>query len=257
MKLDVRTVLAGAGIAGLLVIASAGVVGATSPAASTGSSVKPASGPCRTEIAATRGTSSIDAWRALGDCEIARRFATLDQLSAKVNGSKVLTSSDKTALASEISGTTTGLTSLKATIDTEPDLTALKGEIHRIATDYRVYLLVAPQVHLVTAADGVLAAQTRFGAVNTKLQARIDAAKAAGKDVTAAQASLDAMNAAVAQAVSLASPLPAQLLPLTPSAYNGGTAGPVLKSARTSLEKARDELVSARADARAVVDALK
>jgi hypothetical protein len=256
MKLHVRTTLAGAAIAGLLVVNSVGVVGATSPAPTT-TTAAATKGPCRTEAQAAPGSSSLDTWRALGDCEITRRFATLDQLSAKVNGSKVLTSSDKPALASEISGTTTGLTSLKATVDAETKLTALKGEIHQIATDYRVYLLVAPQVHLVTAADGVLAAQTRFGAVNTKLQARSDAAKAAGKDVTAAQASLDAMNAAVAQAVSLASPLPAQLLPLTPSAYNGGTAGPLLKSARTSLEKARDELVSARADARAVVDALK
>ena len=126
-----------------------------------------------------------------------------------------------------------------------------------IATSFRVYLLVAPQVHLVSGADGVVASQTSFAKVNTNLAARIAAAKAAGKDTTAAQADLDAMNAAVAQAVGLAAPLPAALLPLTPAQYNAGTAGPVIKNARTALVQARGLLQSARKDAVACRDALK
>ena len=256
MKPRIRITLGGSAIAGLLLIASVGVVGAVSPAPSAATE-SAAKGPCQTQLTAARGTSSIDAWRALGDCEIARRFATLDQLSGRVNGSKALTSADEAALADEISGTTAGLISLKATIDAETDLTALKNEVRRIASDYRVYLLVAPKFHLVTAADAVLAAQRRLETVESKLADRIAKAQAAGRDVSAAQASLDAMKAAVAQAATLASPLPAQLLPLTPAEYNAGTAGPVLKNARTALVRARDQLVSARADARAVVDALK
>ena len=105
--------------------------------------------------------------------------------------------------------------------------------------------------------DAVVAAQTRFATVNTNLVARIAAAKAAGKDTTAAQADLDAMNKSVTAAVCLASPLPATLLPLTPAQYNGGTAGPVLASARTALGQARDDLKSALASAKACRDALK
>ena len=87
--------------------------------------------------------------------------------------------------------------------------------------------------------------------MNTNLAARIAAAKAAGKDTTAAQADLDAMNASVTAAVGLASPLPAALLPLTPAEYNGGTAGPILASARAALGTARDDLKTALADAQA------
>jgi predicted deacylase len=119
-----------------------------------------------------------------------------------------------------------------------------------------VYLLVAPQVHLVSGADGVIASQTSFAKVNTNLAARIAAAKAAGKDTTAAQADLDAMNAAVTKAVGLATPLPATLLPLTPAQYNAGTAGPILTSARTALAQARDLLKSAVQDAKACRAAL-
>ena len=146
---------------------------------------------------------------------------------------------------------------LKATIDAETSVPNLKAEIARIAKEYRVYLLVGPQVRLVSAADGVVASQKVFANINTKLTNRIAAAKAAGKDTTAAQTDLDAMNAAVTQAAGLATPLPAALLPLTPAQYNAGTAGPVLKSARAALVQARDLLKSAAKDAKTCRAALK
>ncbi len=177
--------------------------------------------------------------------------------SSKISASKVMTSSDAAALQSEISSTRSGLTSLKATIDAETSIPALKLDIVKIATQFRVYLLVVPQVNLVNAADAVAVAQTKFATVNTTLQARIDAENAAGKNTAAAQADLDAMNASVTAAANLASPLPAALLPLTPAEYNGGTAGPILTNARTALGQARDDLKSALADAKACRDALK
>ena len=252
MKNRLPALLAGLALGGSLLVVSAGTVTAvTSPGGPAGKGV------CATQAAAVKAGADISTLRALGDCEINRRFETLNDLASRVSGSKVLTTSDASALTAEIGSTRSGLTSLKATIDAETSLPALRAEIARIATDYRVYVLVVPQVNLVSAADGVVAAQTRFATVNTNLTARIAAAKAKGKDVTAAQADLDKMNAAVAAAVGLAGPLPATLLPLTPAQYNGGTAGPVLAGARTALGQARDQLKAAVADAKACRDALK
>jgi hypothetical protein len=252
MKTRIPTLLTGLVLGGSLLLVSAGI--ATAVTTASGPSGK---GACATEAAAVKADASVTTLRAMGDCEINRRFATLDQLASKVSASKVLTSSDAAALTAEIGSTKSGLTSLKATIDAETSLPALRADIVKIATDYRVYLLVVPQANLVSAADAVIASQTTFSKINTNLAARIAAAKAAGKDVTAAQADLDKMNAAVTAAVGLASPLPAALLPLTPAQYNGGTAGPVLTGARTSLGQARDQLKAARADALACRDALK
>jgi hypothetical protein len=252
MKNRILALFAGLVLGGSLLVISTGVVTAvTSPGGPSGKGV------CATEAAAVKAGASVTTLRAMGDCEINRRFTTLNDVASRVSGSKVLTSSDAAALTGEIGSTKSGLTSLKATIDAETSLPALRAEIVRIATDYRVYLLVGPQVNLVSAADGVVASQTRFSTVNTNLTARIAAAKAAGKDVTAAQADLDKMNAAVTAAVGLATPLPAALLPLTPAQYNGGTAGPVLAGARTALGQARDQLKAAAADAKACRDALK
>jgi hypothetical protein len=236
----------------LLIVSTGAVAAVTTPAGPAGKGV------CAVEATAARtAPATVSALKAFGDCEINRRFATLTDLSARITASKVMTSSHAAALQGEISSTRSGLTSLKATIDADTTIAALKLDIVKIAADYRVYLLVVPQVNLVNGADGVLATQSRFSQVGTNLAARIAAAKGAGKDTTAAQADLDAMNAAVAKAVSLATPLPASLLPLTPAQYNGGTAGPVLNNARAAILSARDQLKAAVADANACRAALK
>lgn len=254
MKTPTRSALIGLAVAGLLLVSSAAVVTAAGPAVAGGPA---GTGVCRTQAAAIKTAASIATLRAFGDCEIARRYVTLDKLSAKISSSKVLTSSHAAALSGEVGATKTGLAGLKTQIDSETSLLVLRADVKKIATDYRVYLLVAPKVNLVNGADGVLATKAMFDKVSTALTARIAAAKAAGKDVAAAQADLDAMNAAVTQAIALAAPLPAALLPLTPAQYNAGTAGPVLKSSRAALVQARGLLQSARKDAQACRDALK
>ena len=252
MKIRIPVMLTGLALGGALLMSSVGAVAAVTPPA--GPSGK---GVCATQAAALKAGGNVDTLRAFGDCEIARRITTLDSLAGRITGSKVLTSSDASALSGEVSATKTGLTSLKATIDSETDVAALKADVAKIATQFRVYLLVVPQVNLVSAADGVVGAQTKFADVNTKLAARIATDKAAGKDTTAAQTALDAMNAAVTKAVGLAQPVSAEILPLTPAQYDGGTAGPIITSARTALGQARDQMKAAIADAKACRDALK
>jgi hypothetical protein len=252
MKTRIISLAAGLALGGsLLLVGATAVIAASPPSGPAGKGV------CATQATAARTGATVDTLKAFGDCEISRRITTLDALPARITASKVLTSAHAAALQSEIGSTKSGLTSLKATLDAETTVAALKADIAKIVTDYRVYVLVVPQVNLVNAADGVMAAQSRFATVSAKLTDAIAAAKAKGKDTTAAQASLDAMNAAVTKAVGLASPLPEALLPLTPAQYNAGTAGPIIGNARTALGQARDQLKAALADAKACRDALK
>ncbi len=195
MKSRITALLASLALGSSLVFVSAGIATAASPPA--GPSGR---GVCAPELAALKP-------------RLGRHLARLRRLRDQpplhypqrpvVRGSRPPSSSppsDASALQSEISSTRSGLTSLKATIDAETDIPSLKPDIVKIATDYRVYLLVVPQVNLVNAADAVVVAQSKFATVNTNLAARIAAAKAAGKDTTAAQSDLDAMNASVAAA---------------------------------------------------------
>ena len=76
-----------------IVVSTGAVTAVTSTAGPAGKGI------CATEAAAARGTSiTVLALRAFGNCEIDRRFDTLNDLTARINASKVMTSSDASAL---------------------------------------------------------------------------------------------------------------------------------------------------------------
>jgi len=100
MKNRILALFAGLVLGGSLLVISTGVVTAvTSPGGPSGKGV------CATEAAAVKAGASVTTLQAMGDCEINRRFATLNDLGSRVSGSKVLTSSDAAALTAEIGST--------------------------------------------------------------------------------------------------------------------------------------------------------
>jgi hypothetical protein len=254
VKKSTRMFLAGLAVAGLIATSSVAVATAASPAVGGGPA---GGGVCATQAQAVKAGATVENLRAFGDCEIARRLTTLDKLTDRIAKAKALTSSDASTLSGLVSSTRSGLTSLKSTIDSETSIDALKADVRKIATDFRVYVLLSPQVNLVRGADAVQASKTVFDKIAARLSARITAAKAAGKDTAAAETALAAMNKSVTDAIALASPLPARLLPLTPAQWNDGSAGPVIKDAREKLVQARALIQSARKSAQACRDALK
>ncbi|MGH2511112.1 MAG: hypothetical protein ACRDGQ_00350 [Candidatus Limnocylindrales bacterium] len=252
--------------AGLLLVGSFASVDAASPVAGSSSNSTTASAVhhfCVPEWTAAVAQPRIDRLRTVGDCEINRRFVTLDTLTRLVNGSDVLTSEHKVDLRdvnstnpASFAAERTGLTALKASIDSDTTAAALRSDIAKIAPDYRVYLLVVPKTHLVVASDAAEKASARLGTLGTDLQNLINLAKADGRDVTKAQAALDEMNADVAQASGLLAPVAGTILPLSPSDWNNGTAGPALTAARATIHQSRTLLVDARQDAFRVIGLL-
>jgi hypothetical protein len=211
---------------------------------------------CSTTATAARSAATAASLKAFADCEIGRRLTTLGQLSSAVGAAKSLTSSDASSLSSIISGDKTALTALKTSVDGASTAAGLRLAIVQIVSKYRIYELVVPQVNLTIAADTALAIKPHFDQISTDLAARIATAQGKGKDVTAAQADLSAMNTSVVNAVALASPIPAALLAMTPAGYGSGSAA-TLQGYRTALGQARDDLKSATQDARDLIAALK
>jgi hypothetical protein len=249
------------GAAGLLAAGSLSSVYAADPSVTANSTTAAAVHRfCIPEWAAVVAHPSVDTLRAVGDCEINRRFVTLDALTVLVNHSDVLTAAHKIDLRdlnsvnpASYTAERAGLTMLKDTIDSDMTVAALRVDVGKIAPHFRVYLLVVPKTHLVAAADGIAKVSSRFGPLGTELQNLINEVKAGGKDVTAAQAALDDMNAKVAQVNGLIAPVAGSLLPLSPADWNNGTAGPVLRSARQTIHQARTFLRNARQDAHQVI----
>jgi hypothetical protein len=117
---------------------------------------------------------------------------------------------------------------------------------------------MVPMTAEVISADNEAAAVGRLTTVAGKLQDRITTELNAGKDVASAQADLNNMTTSLGQVnTSTLAGIPTALLALTPTEYNGGTAGPVLKTDHTTLQGFWTSLNAARADAVACRAALR
>lgn len=257
MAIKVRTAVATLVTGGLLVLGTSAAAFAASPGPGTAALPIASSTACSTQWQAAKASPTVGNLQALGDCEVNRRLGTLTTLANRIAGAPVLTAGDRSALTTKIDATRSGLVALKATIDGDTTVTQLRADLRRIVTDYRVYLLVAPQVHLTIGADAESTAVAKLQTLAGKLANAISQAKANGKDVTAAQADLGAMNGQVAAAQARVSPIVAGLLPLTPAQWNAGTAEPVLRADRSAELAARALLATARANAAACVAALR
>ncbi len=250
-----RLVVGVAGLVTVMAMAAAPVMAATASASpSTAASTAFA---CLAQHLAAKLNPSVSTLRAVGDCEIDRRLTTLGNLQTTVDNTAALTSADRSALTSILTGSRSGLGTLKTKIDADSTVASIRTDITSIFADYRVYALVARQVNLVRGDDLVGAASTRLTSAAGEIQAAITAGENAGKNESAAAARLAAMQADISAAQAQVNGQAALVLPLTPSQWNAGTATPVLNADRGAITTARGDLRAAAADARAAVKSLK
>jgi hypothetical protein len=212
---------------------------------------------CATEWLQVRADRSVANLQAAGLCEIDRRLATIARLQTQVQQATAFTDAHRAALGTILTDDTSGLTALRAEIGADDSVTAVTADIRMIFADYRIYALVTRQVALVHADDRVGVASDRLVQASDQLAAAIDRAAANGKDVTAAQGHLDAMNAAITKARAEVAGDADAILAQTPATWNAGTAVPVLDAARASISAARTDLRTALSEARAVLAALR
>lgn len=202
-----------------------------------------------------RMTNNIDRLRSRGEAEIDRRVTALNKLLTKVTTVKRLTDAQKSTFTSGIQGQITTLTNLKAKIDADTDIATLRTDIQLIVKSYRIFAVYMPQVEIMVHADRLLALVDQMNQISTKLQARIDAAKAAGHDTASMQSLMTDRTSKLADATTQANNAINTVMPLTPDGYPGNRSA--LMSARSMLQTARRDLVAAEKDASEVRRTLK
>lgn len=182
------------------------------------------------------------------------RLAALRADGVAVKAAATLTDAHQNTLQGILDHDTAGLTALKTKVNGETTLDAIKDDARSMVVDYRIYMLVGPQVRLTVAADVAASVDARLGDVAGRLQKAIDAAKAAGKDVTAAQAKLDDLRQQIG-AVDVTG-VADTLLGVRPSP-DANALKAAKDAARTKLRDARTHLKAAVADAKSIRDLLK
>lgn len=181
------------------------------------------------------------------DQEIDRRIKNLTELSTHIGEMKRLSSADKASLSATISAQVTALEALKAQIDAETDLTALKTEIQSIAKEYRIYMLVLPQVRIAAAADKIQSATASLQAVGDKVKTRLDAYT--GANASTLQGLYTDMLAKIASANTSAQAAVTETATLKPD--NGDAT--IAAANKTALDDARAKVKSATTDLKTAV----
>lgn len=193
--------------------------------------------------------------RSAASAAITRRVLALRDLITAAKSITRLTDAERTTLTSQLQNQVNGLTTLNAKIQGDPDPATVRADASRIVTDYRVYVLTIPKARGIVAADIELNAADRLGKLADRLAMAIDQAGVKGKDTTAAQSGLTALQARLAAVTGSVTLLPAALLALVPAGYPANH--PVLEQGRATLRTGRAGLADAASLARQVIADLK
>jgi hypothetical protein len=172
------------------------------------------------------------------------RLTHLRRLQSRVAGAENLTDSHEAALSSTVSASAAGLTTLRATIEADTDLATLEQHCRDVVTGFRVYVLVSAQVHLVIAADNIVARAGRLEQTAESIAQAIAEAQAAGVDTARAEELLAEMREEIASGSAAAAGVADRVLGVTVDAYNADPG--VLGGARAALRSARSDLSDAR-----------
>ncbi|MEO5949733.1 MAG: hypothetical protein ABIP74_04985 [Candidatus Saccharimonas sp.] len=190
-----------------------------------------------------------------GSQEIDRRVSALNAASTVIDKTEKLAAGDRQMLNAEVASSISGLSTLKTKLSAETTLGAARTDAQSILTGYRVYALLLPKVRLVKVADGQIALEAKFTALSAKFLERFAELKAAGRDTVSLEATLSTMNTKVTDAEAISTAIQAKVIALQPSDYNADHT--ILSGDRDQLKVAHDKLVSARKDAKTIVDGIK
>jgi len=193
--------------------------------------------------------SGLPAVKQAAHLAIERRVASLNAAIAVVQSSTFL-GADQGTLVPVLQSDVSGLRQLDQTIQNDTTLQAARADARRIFTEYRVYALMLPVVHMVRGADAI---------TNVIVPKLDDAAGHLQDAITKRNASnlqplLDDLRAQTAAAQQLVTGLPGRLEALEPADWNANHA--VLQPSRDTLQRARLDARRARQDGRDIVAGL-
>jgi hypothetical protein len=158
--------------------------------------------------------------------EIDRRLANLNKLIEKINNISRITAAQKQSLVKQVSEEISALSSLRGTIESETDATALQAEKKSLTDAYKIYGLFLPKIEIIAHADKII---TVAKAMDSKTE-DVNLKKIIQSSIDNAQKAID------------------MVIVLTPDQF---------PEAKTTLSEARDLLRDARTNLNTVFLSLK
>ncbi len=210
----------------------------------------------QTATTTQQATRRIEAVKDRAQQSIDNRLDTIKRLRFHLDNGHA-TADHAATLTADLDQAEAGLNDLAGQIRSATTLEELRVLVPQIATEFRIYVVIAPKTLEVATADTILwAVDNPLTRVHDKLADIIDRAFNAGYDVSEAQAALQDMQAHMTQVEAHASPVPGQVIGLQASDWEN-PAKALLDQGHDKLLQAREELLAARVSANAAGDALR
>lgn len=194
-------------------------------------------------------TDDLAAAKAKVTWRIDKRLRTLDRLDTVVDAAKRLADGHQATLSDLIDADIEGLTALRDQVAAETTREALRADAQSMVYDYRIYILVRPQVRLTIAADRLAAALDRLTEVHAKLTDLVAQVADAGKDVENAEELLDAIQSQLDSAAENVEGQADAVLAIEPGPDGAGIV--------SAVDEVRESLLAARQDLRDALVAAK
>lgn len=179
--------------------------------------------------------------------EITRRTTFLNELSAKIDGLKKLSTAQKSDLKAQIQAQIDSLNALQAKINADTDITTLRTDVKSIVGNYYIFAFFRVKISLLVATNRMGTTTDMLNTVYTKLQTRINEEQAKGTDVTALNILLADMLAKINSAKTQYDSAQTELSALTAEGYPGNRT--TLLNARTKIKQGEKDLRAAYQDA--------
>ncbi len=208
---------------------------------------------------ATSTATRITNMQNSGNKEIDSRVQNLNKLLTRVQDFKKVSDTDKSGIVSSIQSEIATMTNLKNKIDADNSTTTLRGDVQSITKEYRIYALVIPRVNIIAAADRIGTIADMLTSIASKLETRL-ATTTSISNLSSLQASLTDMKSKIADAKTQAAAAASEVSSLQPD--NGDqnilkTNTATLKDARTKIQTANADLVTARKDSQTIIKSLR
>lgn len=198
-------------------------------------------------------TDRLTKLQTLGSHLIDQRVAELKRFTSRTF--KGLSTAETASIKTIAEKAITDLTALKAKIAAATTAEEAKTLVRSIYSDYHVYAVLVPSLHLTIATEQIEAAIAKLKEIAPRLAKAIDSSKTAGKDTATLEQSLGDFNAQIASATESVAAAKADIAKM--DVKNLDISKTLRASARESLKKARASLVAARGDLKSLKDSLE
>ena len=185
---------------------------------------------------------------------IDKRLATIQDLQTRLAAAKDVTDADRATLTSLLTDDASGLSALKTKVGTETTVDAVRADGKSMVDDYRVYLLVAPKVHLTHVLDAETVVTAKLQKVHDVLADKL--AKDPAADTDANKELLSDMESQIKAADTTIDGKSAALLALKPGP-DGKSISDSVHAIHANAKDAREDIRKAVDDAKKLRDALK